>query len=71
MRYGLPYKGSKNSIAEWIVDNLPSADVFVDLFFGGGAVTHRAMLTGKYKRFIINDIDAACCVQSRVSVAVY
>ena len=58
MRYGLPYKGSKNSIAEWIVDNLPSADVFVDLFFGGGAVTHRAMLTGKYKRFIINDIDA-------------
>ena len=71
MRYGLPYKRSKNSIAEWIVDNLPSADVFVDLFFGGGAVTHRAMLTGKYKRFIINDIDAACCVQSCVSVAVY
>ena len=58
MRYGLPYKGSKSSIAEWIVDNLPSADVFCDLFFGGGAVTHRAMLTGKYKRFIVNDIDA-------------
>lgn len=58
MRYGLPYKGSKNSIAEWIVDNLPSAHTFVDLFFGGGAVTHRAMLTGKYKQFIINDIDA-------------
>ena len=58
MRYGLPYKGSKNGIAEWIVDNLPSAEVFVDLFFGGGAVTHRAMLTGKYKRFIVNDIDA-------------
>ena len=57
MRYGLPYKGSKNAIAEWIVDHLPSADVFVDLFFGGGAVTHRAMLTGKYKRFIVNDID--------------
>lgn len=57
MRYGLPYKGSKNSIAEWIVDNLPPADTFVDLFFGGGAVTHRAMLTGKYKHFIINDID--------------
>ena len=58
MRYGLPYKGSKNSIAEWVVDNLPKADVFCDLFFGGGAITHRAMLTGKYKRFIINDIDA-------------
>ena len=25
---------------------------------GGGAVTHRAMLTDKYKRFVINDIDA-------------
>ena len=58
MRYGLPYKGSKNGIAEWIVENLPSAEIFVDLFFGGGAITHRAMLTSKYKQFIVNDIDA-------------
>lgn len=58
MRYGLPYKGSKNSICEWIVDNLPPADTFCDLFCGGGAVTHRAMLTGKYKSFIMNDLDA-------------
>ena len=42
MRYGLPYKGSKNAIAEWIVSYLPKADVFCDLFFGGGAITHRA-----------------------------
>ena len=58
MRYGLPYKGSKNGIAERIVAELPSAEVFVDLFFGGGAITHRAMLTDKYKRLIVNDIDA-------------
>ena len=58
MRYGLPYKGSKNSIAEWIVKQLPYADTFVDLFFGGGAVTHAALLSGKYEHFIINDIDA-------------
>ena len=58
MRYGLPYKGSKNSIAEWIVRQLPYADTFVDLFFGGGAVTHAALLSGKYEHFIINDIDA-------------
>lgn len=57
MRYGLPYKGSKNGIAEWLVDELPKADIFVDLFCGGGAITHRAMLSGKYKRFIMNDID--------------
>ena len=57
MRYGLPYKGSKNQIAKWLIDQLPPAETFVDLFFGGGAVTHAALLSGKYKRFIINDID--------------
>ena len=57
MRYGLPYKGSKNGIAKWLIDQLPPAETFVDLFFGGGAVTHAALLSGKYKRFIINDID--------------
>lgn len=56
-RYGLPYKGSKNSIAKWIVDNLPPTETFVDLFCGGCAVTHAALLSGKYKKFIINDID--------------
>ena len=29
----------------------------MDLFCGGGAITHRAMLTEKYERFIMNDID--------------
>ena len=58
MRYGLPYKGSKNGIAKWIVDNLPTAHTFCDLFFGGGAITHAGMLSGKYKEFIVNDIDA-------------
>lgn len=58
MRYGLPYKGSKNSIAQWIISELPRADYFCDLFFGGGAVTHAAILSQKYKNFIINDIDA-------------
>lgn len=36
MRYGLPYKGSKNQIAKWLIDQLPPAETFVDLFFGGG-----------------------------------
>ena len=26
MRYGLPYKGSKNGIADWVCDNLPNAE---------------------------------------------
>ena len=56
MNYGIPYMGSKNSIAKEIVDLLPTAEYFVDLFCGGCAITHAAMLSGKYKRFIINDI---------------
>ena len=57
--YGLPYKGSKNRIAEWVVDSLPAADTLVDLFAGGCAVTHCAMLSGKFKRVIANDISDA------------
>ena len=57
MRYGLPYKGSKNAIAEWIVDALPEGECLVDLFCGGGAVTHCAMIQEKYPRHIMNDID--------------
>ena len=57
MNYGLPYRGSKNLIARWVVDHLPPADCFVDLFAGGCAVTHAAILSGKYKRFIVNDIE--------------
>lgn len=58
MRYGLPYMGSKNKIAPAIVDLLPPAKHFYDLFCGGGAVTHAAILSGKWKTFTINDIDA-------------
>ena len=56
MNYGLPYQGSKNAIAEWVIGQLPEAETFVDLFCGGCAITHAAMLSGKYKKFIANDI---------------
>lgn len=59
MSYGLPYQGSKNSIAKKMIDALPAAETFVDLFAGGCAITHAAMLSGKYKRFIVNDITDA------------
>ena len=57
MNYGLPYMGSKSKIVKHIVPLFPSADNFVDLFAGGGAVTHYAMTTTKYKHFIFNDIN--------------
>jgi hypothetical protein len=55
-RWGLPYQGSKNGIAEWVVDNLPPSDCLVDLFAGGCAITHCAMVKGKWGRIIANDI---------------
>lgn len=56
MNYGMPYMGSKSKIAKWIVDMLPAAHTWVEPFAGGCAVTHAAILSGKYKKFIINDI---------------
>lgn len=53
---GLQYKGSKNLIARQIIQVLPATDTFVDLFAGGCAVTHAAILSGKYRHFIVNDI---------------
>ena len=55
MNYGLPYQGSKNRIAKRLVDALPPAPVLYDVFCGGCAVTHAAMLSGKYQRFVVND----------------
>lgn len=58
MSFGLPYKGSKSSIAKDIVAALPGGNRLVDLFCGGCAVTDYAMKkTDKFNRFLINDID--------------
>ena len=57
MNYGLPYKGSKNRIAKKILDVLPPAPVLYDVFAGGCAITHAALLSGKYSRVVANDIN--------------
>lgn len=57
--YGVPFKGSKSTIAKWLVDLLPPSHTFVDLFAGGCAVTHCAMLSGKWERFVANDLTDA------------
>ena len=59
MRYGVPYQGSKNKIAEWVIDNLPEDEILVDLFAGGCAVTHAALLSSKWDRIVANDIGDA------------
>lgn len=56
MMYGLPYKGSKNSIARQIVEALPAGERLVDLFAGGCAITHAALESGRWNAYHINDI---------------
>lgn len=57
IKYGLPYKGSKNKLAERIVNLLPRATHFYDLFSGGCAVAHCALTKGRYEHVHINDIN--------------
>lgn len=58
-QYGLPYMGSKAKIAEQIISKLPPAEHFYDLFAGGCAISHAALLSGKYKYIHANDITDA------------
>ena len=58
-RYGIPYRGSKSRIAGWVVDNLPPSETFIDLFAGGCAVTHAALLSEKWGSYIVNDVTDA------------
>lgn len=60
MKYGLPYKGSKNKLATRIVGILPQRENLYDVFCGGCAVTHAAMMGRKFKTFHINDINWMC-----------
>lgn len=60
MKYGLPYKGSKNKLAERIVNLLPKRTHLIDLFCGGCAVSHAALLRNKYEHIHINDINWMC-----------
>ena len=57
MRYGVPYKGSKNQIAEWVCKHFPKATNFYDLFAGGCAITQIALMKSEYRNYFCNDID--------------
>jgi len=60
MNYGLPYKGSKCKIVDQIVPLFPRRTHLYDLFCGGGAVTHFAMLTNRFSHIHMNDINPMC-----------
>lgn len=56
MTYGVPYRGSKNKLAEDIIDVLPEGRRLVDLFAGGCAITHAASLSNKWDKVLSNDL---------------
>lgn len=58
MTYGAPYKGSKSKIAPEIIEALPGGNRLVDLFGGGFAITHCAMVRPeqKWNEYLYNDI---------------
>jgi len=48
-KYGFPYKGNKQKIADEIIDFLPvGSGVLHDVFSGGCSVSHCALLSGKW-----------------------
>ena len=62
MRYGIPYHGSKNSIAREIVRFLPAAGTLIDICAGGCAITHAALelcegIAPKWARIVANDVN--------------
>ena len=57
MTYGVGYVGSKNTIAADIVNVLPKGERLIDLFGGGGAITHCATLSNKWNTVVYNDYD--------------
>lgn len=57
MKYGVGYKGSKSFIAEWVVSHFPPSEHLYDLFAGGCAITHAALLSGKFREIHANDLQ--------------
>ena len=56
-QFGCSYKGSKSKLAERIVSLFPRAEHFYDLFSGGCAIAHCALLKNKFPHVHINDIN--------------
>lgn len=54
--YGLMYMGGKSQIAGDILELIPPAPAFIDLFGGGGAMSHAAYLSGKFGAVHYNEL---------------
>ena len=59
MNLGLPYKGSKNTIAEDLVKCMPRGKKLLDACCGGGAVLMAAAMSGRWENVVGNDLNAS------------
>ena len=60
MRWGMPYKGSKNKLTAKIFELFPQKKNFYDLFCGGCAMAHFALANKNYNKVVINDVNQMC-----------
>jgi site-specific DNA-adenine methylase len=57
-KYGIPYMGSKDKIAEVICKFIPKDENFYDLFGGGCAITHcMSLFKNKFKHLHYNELE--------------
>ena len=59
MNLGLPYKGSKNTIAEDVVKCLPRGGKLLDACCGGGAFLMAAAMSLRWEKVVGNDLNPA------------
>ena len=56
-KYGLPYMGSKDKIADELLEQMPAGKRLVDLFGGGFTMSHAALLSGKYEQVFYSELN--------------
>lgn len=59
MNLGLPYKGSKNTIAEDLVKCMPRGKKLLDACCGGGSVLMAAAMSLRWEKVVGNDLNPA------------
>lgn len=68
-KYGLPYQGSKQALADRILAKMPNGGTFYDLFAGGFSMTHAALLSKKFDKVVANELDGDMVELFRRAVA--
>ena len=53
----ISYRGRKKQVSDFIINNLPPAELFIDVFGGSAAVSLAAVESGKYNQVVYNDLD--------------